>query len=573
MVIDPWQEVLDELSNLRRKAESALGYSHLGLTLQIPPEGLGDVGFPVHAYAKEMGVTPTEVAQDLATAMESGVLIARHEAKAGYVNSFLHYPAFVDRTVRSILEEGEGYGRTERLGRRVIVEHSSINPTGPIHVGRARNSIIGDTLARLLDWAGYDVTREFLVNDVGKQVLTLVWGYENLREEELEPPERDKADHRLVRYYRKASAMMDDPAVTAGIDDIVRSFEGGDRELQARVRQVCEEMMNGFMETLSRLSVEFDHLFWEDQTIMDDSARQIVERLRASGRTQEEDGALYIDMEPLGIPGRDSRWFITRKDGTTLYPTRDLAYHLDKFSRSDDAINVLGEDHRLEFRQLSVALKLLGVERDVESVFYAFVALPEGKLSTRRGRVVNLDDLMDEAEERAFEEVRARRDDLSEKRMREIAEAVGLGALRYNIVKVQAEKRIEFRWKEALSLEGQTAPFLQYSYARASGILRKSGGFESGDPRLLEHPQEEALVKLLARFPGTVKECARLRRPHQMANFAYELATRFNLFYRDCPVIQAEEPLRSARLSLVEAFKNVLANALQCLAIRPLEEM
>ncbi len=471
------------------------------------------------------------------------------------------------------MDEREGYGRARRLGKKVIVEHSSANPTGPIHVGRARNSIIGDTLARLLDWAGYEVTREFLVNDVGKQVLTLVWGYRNLQEDDLPPPEREKADYRLVRYYQKASALMEDPHVAAEVGEIVRRFEAGDRTLQTRVRQVCEEMMQGMLETLSRLSVEFDHLFWEDQTVLDGSARDIVDRLKASGHTQEEDGALYIDMEPFGVPGRDPRWFVTRQDGTTLYPTRDLAYHLDKFKRSDEAINVLGEDHKLEFQQLSVALRLLGSERDVESVFYAFVALPEGRLSTRKGRVVNLDDLMEEAEERALKEVRVRREDLPDNQVREIAGAVGLGALRYNLVKVQAEKRIKFRWEEALNLEGQTAPFLQYSYARASGILRKSEEVGTWNPRLLEDPQEKALLKLMARFPGTVRECANLRRPHQLANFAYDLATAFNLFYRDCPVLQAEEPLRSTRLSLVDGFRTVLANALECLAVKPLEAM
>ncbi len=573
MVSDPWQEVLDEVSDLRKTAEETLGYRHLDMPLQIPPGDYGDIGFAVHAYSKEVKAPPEEIARTFASAMAPKLFVSRYEAAAGYVNAFLHFPTFGERTLQCVLDESAVYGKAARLNRKVIVEHSSVNPTGPIHVGRARNAIIGDTLARLLDWAGYDVTREFLVNDVGKQVLTLVWGYENLSEDELPPPERDKADYRLVRFYQKASVMMEQPRVASEIEEIVRRFEAGDQELRGRVREVCEDMMAGILEALARLSVEFDSLFWEDQTIQDGSARAVVESLKASGHCQEENGALFIDMEPFGVPGRDPRWFITRQDGTTLYPTRDLAYHLDKFKRSDEAINVLGEDHRLEFKQLSVALSLLGIERDVESLFYAFVALPEGRLSTRRGRVVNIDDLMDEAEERALREVQSRRDDLSLEQMASIAEAVGLGALRFNIIKVQAEKRIRFRWEEALSLEGQTAPFLQYSYARASGILRKAEEVGAWDPRLLEDPQERALLKLMARFPSTVRECARMRRPHQMANFAYDLATTFNLFYRDCPVLQAEEPLRSTRLSLVKASRTVMGNALECLAVKPLEEM
>lgn len=573
MVRDPWGEVLRELSSRRRRAEDAVGLPHLEHPLQIPSQEYGDVAFATHPYAREAGKPPQEVAEDLAGAMDVGGLLARHEAQGGFVNSYLAYPAFGERTLSAVLGEGEKYGHAAPSGRRVIVEHSSVNPTGPIHVGRARNSVIGDSLARLLSWSGHDVTREFLVNDTGKQVLTLLWGTEHLDQGELEPPEREKEDHRLVRYYREASERMEDPTVAEEVNALVRRLEEGDEALRLRVREVCQRMLDGILETLRQLDVEFDRFFWEDETIVDGSARRAVEELEASGHAQEEEGALFVDMEPYGIKGRDTRWFFTRKDGTTLYATRDVAYHRDKFRRSDEAINVLGEDQRLAFRQLSTALQLLGEERPVEGVFYAFVGLPEGRLSTRKGRVVNLDDLIDEVRERAYGAVSERRNDLGEEAMRGIARAVALGAIRYNIVRVQPEKKILFRWDEALSLEGQTAPFLQYAYARSSGILRKAEGGGSWDAGALEHPQERSLLKLLARFPSAVRECAANRRPHQMASFAHELATTFNLFYRDCPVLQAEDALRTTRRALVEAFRTVLGNALYTLGVPPLEEM
>lgn len=573
MVQDPWAEVLQDLASARREAEEAVGLPQRELPFQIPPEAFGDVAFAAHPYAEAAGRPPEEVARALAEALPVRGLLARHEARGGFVNTFLDHSALGRRTLEAILGEGEGYGRAAPLDRRVIVEHSSVNPTGPIHVGRARNSVIGDTLARLLERSGYDVTREFLVNDTGKQVLTLLWGVENLKAGGLASPEREKEDHRLVRFYREATRRMEDPAVEEEVNALARRLEAGDEALRTRVRDACQRMLDGILETLGQLDVSFDRFFWEDTTIADGSARAVVEDLRGSGHCQEEDGALFVDMEPYGIKGRDTRWFITRKDGTTLYTTRDLAYHRDKFRRSDAAINVLGEDHRLEFRQLSIALQLMGEEREVEAVFYAHVGLPEGRLSTRRGRVVNLDDLIDEVKERAYREVAARRDDLPEEAMRDIAEAVGIGAIRYNIVKVQAEKQIVFRWDEALSLEGQTAPFLQYAYARSAGILRKADERGAWDAALLEHPQERHLLKQLARFPSAVQESAASRRPHQMATFAYELATAFNLFYRDCPVLQAEPPLRSARLALVEALRTVLGNALSALGVQPLEQM
>ena len=574
MTEDPWQDLTAEIAGLVRAGEEALGFPPVDAPLELPSPEFGDVALPTHAYAKTARAPPSEIAVRLSEALPGGATyVGRHEAVAGYVNFYIDLAPFSAHTLGTILRRIGDYGRAAPNGQRVLVEHTSANPTGPVHVGRARNSIIGDTLARLLERAGYQVTREYLVNDSGRQVLTLIWGLDNLDEEDLEPADREGEEYRSVRFYRKASEASEDPAVVAEIDEMVRRLEGGEEALRQRVRAVSKKVMDGVFQSLGRLGIVFDNVFWDDQVLADGSAQRVVERLRAGGHLEEDDGALYVDMAPYGFAGRDPRWFLTRKDGTTLYTTRDLAYHLDKFGRSDEAINVLGEDHRLEFQQLSVALRLLGIEREVEPVFYAFVALPEGSFSTRKGRVVHLDDLADEAVERATAAVRARREDLSEEEMRRIAEAVGIGAIRYNIVKVQPEKRIVFRWEQALSLEGQTAPFLQYAYARASGILGKAEGLDGWDAGFLGNSPEKALVKLLARFPGILRDAAERRRPNRVALFGHEMAATFNQFYRDSPVLQAHEDVRSARLALVTSFKIVLGSLLDCLGIQPLEEM
>ncbi|MEE9163572.1 MAG: arginine--tRNA ligase [Thermoplasmata archaeon] len=574
MTEDPWRDLTEAIAVLIRTGEEALGFPRMDVPLELPAPQFGDLALPTHAYAKTARAPPPEIAAQFSEAMPPrGEYVSRHEPVAGYVNFHLDLGPFAEHTLGAILHASEDYGRSAPNGLRALVEHTSVNPTGPIHVGRARNSIIGDTLARLLDQTGYEVTREFLVNDSGRQVLTLLWGLDNLGEKDVEPPAREGEDYRLVRYYQKAMEAAKDPAVTEEVDGLVRRLEEGDEKLRRRVRAVTEQMMDGILRSLRRLDIAFDSLFWDDQVLADGSAQQVVERLRDGGHLEEEEGALYIDMAPHGFAGRNPRWFLTRRDGTTLYTTRDLAYHLDKFGRTDKALNVLGEDHRLEFQQLSVALRMLGVEQEAEAVFLAFVSLPEGRLSTRGGRVVNIDDLVDEAVERALVAVKARREDLSEEEMTRIAEAVGIGAVRYNIVKVQPEKRILFRWDQALSLEGQTAPFLQYAYARASGILGKAGGLDGWDARLLTHPHERALVKLLARYPGVLRDAAERRRPNRVALFGHELATTFNQFYRDAPVLQAEVGLRAARLALVTAYKTVLGNLLTCLGIQPLEEM
>ncbi|MCJ7606495.1 MAG: arginine--tRNA ligase, partial [Thermoplasmata archaeon] len=253
----------------------------------------------------------------------------------------------------------------------------------------------------------------------------------------------------------------------------------------------------------------------------------------------------------------------------------DLAYHSDKFGRTDTAINVLGEDQKLGMQQLAAALSILGTDRKPEAVFYAFVSLPEGKMSTRSGKVVYIDDLIDEAVARAYEEVKKRRTDLSEERMRVIARTVGVGALRYNIIRIQAEKQIVFKWEDALNFEGSSAPFIQYAHARACSILDKAEPTERGRPQAgrLVNEHERALAKLVASFPSVVRDCADNRRAHPIATYAQDLAAQFNQFYRFVPVLRAEGDTREARLALVEAAMWTLRNALTSLGLEAPEEM
>jgi len=423
-----------------------------------------------------------------------------------------------------------------------------------------------------MSMAGYSVTTEYLVNDVGRQMVILYFGVRNLSSDEVQPPERDKEDFRLVKYYQEMNKILEQGTdIDEQINDLIARFENGDVHLTKDIRGVAERVLSGLLDSLNRIDVQIDRFFWESDLILGGSARQVVERLR--GQFEEEDGALFLDLAPYGIKGEDTRWFLTRKDGTTLYPTRDIAYHLDKFGRCDVAINVLGEDQKLGQQQLKVGLKLIGAEKEPEAVFYAFVALPEGRMSTREGRVVTLDDLIDESVERAAEEVRKRRQDLLPEKVSEIAEIVGLGALRYNIVRLQPEKKIVFKWEEALNFEGNSAPFLQYAHARTCGILSKAGDIGVPEPLALSHPSEHRLVKVLGQFPHQIFLAAENRRPHIIAAYAYEAASQFNIFYRDCQVLHEQEPLRSTRLALVETSRTVLRNALECIGLRAPAEM
>jgi len=399
----------------------------------------------------------------------------------------------------------------------------------------------------------------------------LYWAVTHLPADPSDSEER--IEYRYVKLYQKASAKLEgDETLKREIERLTQRFEGGDVQLTKDIRKVGEAVLGGVLETLRRVNVTYDSFFWESDAILDGSVHRVIERLMPLGK--EEDGAHYLDLTGFGLEGDAAKYFFVRRDGTSLYTTRDIAYHLNKMGRCDSAIDVIGEDHKLSFQRLKAAFQLMGIDWAPETIFYAFVNLPEGRMSTRKGRVVYLDDLIDEAIDRAYAEVAKRREDLPEAKKREIAQTIGVAAVRYNLVRVQAEKAITFRWEEALSFEGNSAPFLQYAHARACSILAKADAHGPSDLRLLVHPQEQMLIRWIAKFPSTVREAAEGRRVHAVAAYAADFASHFNLFYRDCPVLTAEPPsLRGARLGLVEASRVVLRNALDGLGLNAPKEM
>lgn len=586
--------ISDLESQVRAEVAGALEALGAGdLQFSVEPSSLegSDLSVPCFTMSKALRKAPAAIAEELASKITPSGLVSSVSAMNGYLNFTADAKPMVKEVVEDILARGKDYGSMPPSGERVIVEHTSTNPTGPIHVGRARNPIIGDTLARCLKKCGHEVSTEYYVNDVGKQVVILTWGVNHVTDEEAEEEreahakaaenekERDKTDHRLVAKYRVANKRMEsDPEVQAEISDMLRRFEAGDKEVIDSVRETAEAMLGGLKETLGAINVELDTYTWESRFIEDGSARDVVSKLCESeyaGKT--DDGACFVDLKDFGIQGKNTKFTFTRSDGTTLYTTRDLAYHLDKFTRSDRAIDVLGEDQKLGSQQLCAALEILGSDKKPEPLFYAFVSLPEGKMSTRKGVVVYLDDLIDEAVEHAYQEIKTRSETreskMSEERMREIARIVGVGAIRYNIVRVQPEKQFVFKWSEALNFDGNSGPYLQYVHARACSMLRKAGDFErTSDPDLLTDEYEIRLIKTLSRYEEVLKQAGDGKKVHLLPAYGHDVAVAFNQFYASVSVLQGKDR-RDARLTLVECAKTVMADVLDCLGMGAPEEM
>ncbi len=542
------------------KKLSSLGYDNL--RIEEPKEEIADLALPCFQLSRTLKMPPDKIAEEVASKLEAGGWIEKIEATRGYVNFFIDKNRLADETIKLILSLKDSYGKLDDKNKKVIVEHTSANPNGPLHVGRARNPIIGDTMARILKFGGYDVITQYYVDDMGRQVATLFWGVKNLDIE----VEESKADHRYVVFYQEASKLMEkDERVREEINDIIKRCEEGDRELLQEIKKIYKPVLEGIMESLNRLHIYMDEFVEESRFVLDGSVYEIIEKLASLPYAGEEGKAIYLDLEEFGIHGRNKKFFLTRSNGTSLYAARDIAYHIWKGNRADIMINILGEDHKLEAEQVRIALKLLN-EKIPDVIFYSFVSLPEGRMSTRKGRVVYLDELIDEAISRAREELVKRGREENEK----IYTEIGIDAIRYNIIKVNPDKAITFRWEDALSMEGESAPFIQYAHARCSSILRKAD-FHPLNHYDFTHQSEIKLIRTLAKFPDYITRSINSRNPAIIADYAYRVASDFNIFYRDCKVIGDDK--EKERLALVMATKQVLKNALSLLGMGALEEM
>ncbi|MFC6837296.1 arginine--tRNA ligase [Halomarina ordinaria] len=573
----------DEVRAVLTDALDAQGYEPSDLGIEEPPTDVDAVLASSVAFrlASEAGAPPPRVAAELVEAIDTAdtEYVGNVVAQGPYVN-FLPSEAYFADTLAAA--QDEAFGDLPDRGESVVVEHTSANPTGPVHVGRARNPIVGDAVANVLDLAGYDVERHYYVNDAGRQVAVFTWAYETFDEGDLPPPERDRVEYDLVRYYRKGNAFLDaaDPdeveAAEAEIQAILQGLEEGDEATYERVSAVVDDVLAGMRECLARLPAAFDEFVKETRFMFDGATQDVADRLRDTEYAYLEEGAWQLDLSPWGF---EKDLVFLRSDGTSLYTTRDLAHHEWKFENYDRAVTVLGEDHRLQAEQLDRALQVLGNDTDALSqVFFGWVNLPGGEsMSTRQGTGVDLDDLLDEAIARARDEVesrldtRIRDDDLTEADVERIAHQVGIGAVRYDIISKQPQKGITFEWDRALDFEAQSAPYVQYVHARACGIVeeaRAAGVDPALDAAHLVTEEERDLLRVVARFPGAVDRAASDLEPHRIATYTREFAETFNAFYRECSVLNADsEAVAAARLALVVAARNTVARALGTLGV------
>ena len=537
--------------------------------LDFPPNPkLGDLASTIaFALTKKLRTSPPEVAADLVEKIEVPEIFTKVQNFGPYVNFFIDY----DKFSKMLLEEvGDDYGKLQPTGEKIILEHTSANPNGPLHIGHIRNSIFGDSLSRLLKLAGRDVETQYYVNDMGRQIAIIVCGITELGLN-IDDYEGEKLDHKIGKLYFDANkAVEEDENLASKVDELIQKYEKGeDDQLNEIFEQVVSKCISGMKQTLQRININHDDFVWEGKFVRSGEVDDLVTFIQREGFTREDD-VLYIDLTDFNI---EKEFVLRRSNGTSLYSTRDLAYHKYKATLGDTVLDILGSDHKLAAKQIKVIFEEIFRQTPPEVIFYEFITLPEGSMSTRKGKFVSVDELIDEAVLRATDEIKSRNPDLSDAEIEPMAEEIGIGAVRFFIAKLSPEKHLTFKWDEALSFERGCAS-IQYAHARACKLLKKSGKDISSltvSDDWTPDETEQDLIRQIAKFPQVVEECANKKRVHNITQYSQDLAGSFNKFYKSEQVIGSD--VEDTRLILVDRAKTTIKNALDILGVSAPEKM
>jgi arginyl-tRNA synthetase len=534
-----------------------------------------------------VGLRAQEIAEGVRDWLGTPAGFTRVEAVRGYLNLYFDSSEYARRVVNTILDQGVDFGRGEPKGERVMVEYAQPNTHHSFHMGHFRNAVLGEVLARLVEFAGFETIRASYPGDIGLGVITVLWAYQKFYGGQ-EPSGVHARGQWLLKIYTEATQLLtpredETPqerqqreAYEAERREMYHKWDAGDPEVRQLWLTTREWSLEELRAILAMLDIHIDVWFFESQ--VDEPAKKIVEELIKLGIADDErpDGPVIVKIdEKLGLKKEKYRTnVILRSDGTTLYLTKDLALAKIKFEKYqvDRSVYVIDTRQSLHMQQTFKILELWGFPQASKCYHlgYGFVSLPEGAMSARKGRVILFKNVLDKALQRVLHVIAEKNPDLPQAQREIVAQQVGLGALAYAMLSVDNNRDIVFDMEEALNFDGRTAPYIQNAHVRANSILKKAGGtpvFADFEFQLSKHEVE--LIDLLSRFPDTVETAAHDYRPLVIANYAYDLASAFHSFYHAVPVIQSDsEVVRNSRLRLVAAARQGLANALYLLAIQ-----
>ncbi len=554
------------------------------LLAETPPDStMGDIAFPMFPFARILRKSPNDIAAGVCAAVSAGSTDAgsKVEPAGPYVNVFLNRADISGTVLASVLKEQETFGRTGGMtGRSVMVEFSAPNTNKPLHLGHLRNDALGESISRLLAAAGATVQKVNLINDRGIHICKSMLAYRKFGEGATPESLGKKTDHFVGDFYVRYSQWeKEDPTAEQQARDMLQSWEAGEPETVDLWNRMNTWAIEGVQKTYQRTGITFDRVYRESDTYTL-GRDEILKGIETGVFYRDEKGTVWVDLADIGLDKK----VLLRADGTSVYLTQDIGTAIERHREwpFDQLIFIVANEQRYHFQVLFEVLKRLGMEwaANLHHLSYGMVNLPEGKMKSREGTVVDADVLIDELAGMAEREIRAKGRESSVGGVEETAEKVALAALHYYLLQTNPNKDMIFDPAESLSFTGNTGPYLQYVGARIASMIRKAGDApKSAEPQSKGYStptvlEEWDLIKKIAFFPFVCADAADGLNPSLVANALYDIAKTFSRFYHDHPIAIADDPdVRAFRLSLSHAVSIVMENGLRLLNIPYLEAM
>ena len=539
--------------------------------IEVPPnKEMGDYAFPCFKLAKIFRKAPNAIAEDLAGKIQPTDDINKIINLGGYVNFFVNKESLAKKVINQVLSEKENYGKSDfGKGKTVVVEYSSPNIAKPFHIGHVRTTVIGNALSKIYQSQGYHVEKLNHLGDYGTQFGKLIVAYKLWGDKQA--VEKDPIKELLKLYIRFHDEAETKPEMEDEAREWFTKLENGDEEAKDLWQWFRDESLKEFSRVYKLLDIEFDSYVGE--SFYSDKMPAVIEELKEKNLLVESDGAMIVNLEDSKLPPA----LIQKRDGSTLYLTRDLAsaFYRKKVYDFDKSIYVVGAQQELHFKQCFEIIKRMGYDwyKDMIHVQFGMVALEEGTMSTRKGRVVFLEDVLNQAIDRTRQIIEEKNPDAEN--IDEVAKAVGVGAVVFQELSNSRIKDYTFSWDRTLSFEGETGPYVQYTHARCCAVLRKAGQPVSADINyeLLSDQDAADVLSVLENFNKSIMTAMNKNEPHIVTRFVLDLAQAFNKFYHNSPILVEDADLRAARLALVEATRQTIENALKILGMKAPQKM
>ena len=578
-------DIKDQWRDLIRKSLLQTGgdenISEEDVIAETPPRPeMGDLAFPMYPFARHLRKSPKDIAEAVEKDLNTRGVPGEVKAEGPYVNIRINRADYFTSVLEEVERQGDDFGRSYILdGQRILLEFSNPNTNKPLHIGHLRNNALGACVSRVLGAAGAEVLKVNLINDRGIHICKSMLAYREYGEGRTPEQENVKSDHFVGTYYVRYSQLeRDDPEAENRARELLRAWEKGDRETVDLWKKMNKWVVDGIQETYRRTGITFDRVDFEHDTYLL-GREEILKGLKKGLFYAKEDGSVWADLTDADLDHK----VLLRKDGTSLYVTQDVGTAIQR-SREwpfDRLIYVVASEQRYHFEVLFNVMKILGHEwsKNLFHLAYGMVNLPDGKIKSREGTQADGDNLLDELQALAEEEIRTKERETEIEDIEGTADKIALGALNYYLLATTAVKDITFDPRKSISFTGNTGPYLQYTGARISSVLRKyqnrldeyTGGSVKAD--LLSVEEEWELIKGLASFQDSIIRTAEELNPSHLAGYLYDLTKVFNKYYHDNPILHNDADLVQTRIRLVRAVRQVLKNGLYLLGIPFLEKM